>query len=334
MSWFTRKNQKGFTLIELLLALAILGVVTYFIVSLTSSVRHGGKVGETKQRMEIISAKMKEYYRHQGVMPEYPTGRPNEVPVDALNLEAKFRFDGWGQPIFYHYYNDGTNYDPKVINEVEVDNVSNMAGYLLSYGGNQDQDVTLDDDDNTAESGGDDILMAINVNREAMEIALDEVRELQRRVNQFDNLFTGSDMCGVAGDPANHSDCQPGGDLNWPLEDNGGANPNCGTASLDQIESVWDGTGSGNYGCDTTWYSSIGRDSDFSSTNDDATLKFIVGYYALGNNYLLDPWGNPYQWGCGLTACDTTYNTDNNRYRKFFSQGPDGSSDTNDDIIP
>ncbi|MFP4129064.1 MAG: prepilin-type N-terminal cleavage/methylation domain-containing protein, partial [Desulfonatronovibrio sp.] len=205
MSWLIRKDQKGFTLIELLLALAILGVVTYFIVSLTSSVRQGGKAAETSQRMEIISAKMKEYYRAQGEMPDFPedsdgTTLTNEVPVDRLNLEAKYKFDGWGQPIYYHFYNDGSDFDPKVINEVEVDGVDNMAGYLLIYGGDQDDAATLTDDDNTAESAGDDILMAINVNREAMEIALDEVRELQRRVNQFDNLFAGvdnSETCGI-----------------------------------------------------------------------------------------------------------------------------------------
>lgn len=338
MSWFTRKNQKGFTLIELLLALAILGVVTYFIVSLTSSVRHGGKVGETKQRMEIISAKMKEYYRHQGELPVPAGTGDDEVPVDALNLEAKFRFDGWGQPIRYYVADDividgtasplpanayrGVEIDISDIRGVTVDGVGNMAGYLLSFGGDQEIDVEddLGDIDDVITSAGDDILMAINVNREAMEIALDEVRELQRRVNQFDNLFDGPDACKEVVDDDGTATCPP---VNPPygnydpdpaVEAN---DPNCGTATLDQIQEE-----DGIYSCDTAILS--GRPSGFI---EDA-LSFIVAYYGLADNYLYDPWGRPYQWGCSEDICSVAagprFGTGDKQYRKFFSLGPDG----------
>jgi prepilin-type N-terminal cleavage/methylation domain-containing protein len=306
MSWLIRKNQKGFSLIELLLALAILGVVAYFIVTLTNSVRHGGKVGDTKQRMEIISAKMKEYYRHQGELPEPPTGT-NEVPVDDLNLEAKFRFDGWGQLINY--------FKGVSIDDVTVDGVDDMAGYLISSGGDQTGIPTSLT--NSISTSDDNIVIAINVNREAMEVALDEVRELQRRVNQFDNLFTGSAACDAANGTTS-SDCEPGGGSPvWELNSH-----NCGTGSLDQIQDEGPATTADNYGCDNTWYTNIGRNTSFSSTNE-AALQFIIGYYALGDNYLNDPWDNPYQWGCG-DYCTNTYHTFDPRYRKFFSMGPDG----------
>jgi hypothetical protein len=194
---------------------------------------------------------------------------------------------------------------------------------LISGGSNQEISNDTIVDSTTYDTASDDIVEPINVNQEATEIALDEVRELQRRVNQFDNLFTGADSCAPASD-LSHSDCKPGttdssGDT-WSLD-----GVNCGTGSLDQIQDDSD-----SYGCFSSDLS--GRGSDFIT---DA-LHFIIAYYALGDNYLLDPWGNPYQWGCSDTICTTApnYTPPDPQYRKFFSMGPDGEAGTGDDIIP
>lgn len=292
-------------------------------------------MGETRQRMEVISAKMKEYYRHQGELP-VPAGETlpaspfpvtlleGGVPVDELNLEAKFAMDGFGQRFVYRVQtrNGSTNRD---ISAFTVDGIQYIAGVLISGGGNQNISTGATGtivNNTTYNTTGDDVVVPVNVNREAMEIALDEVRELQRRVNQFDNLFEGTNICNFANNPALNSGCQPAKGGDWDLD-----STNCGTGSLDQIQDEGPATTANNYGCDTGWYTSIGRNADFSSTNN-AALQFIVGFYALGNNYLLDPWGNPYQWGCGPVCTVTdSFCTADPRYRKFFSTGPDGDID-------
>jgi hypothetical protein len=86
--------------------------------------------------------------------------------------------------------------------------------------------------------------------------------------------------------------------------------------------------GSGGVGClpnaDFTNDPNCGR-----ATLDGCTpgneLNDLVQLYGLGQQYLLDPWGNPYEWGRGIPETDR-------RYHVFFSRGPDGTLYTDDDI--
>jgi prepilin-type N-terminal cleavage/methylation domain-containing protein len=318
MSGLIPRNEKGFSLIELLLALAILGVVTYFVVTLTNSIRHGNKASTTEQRMEIIAAKMKEYYRHQGELVNAASG--NEVPVDELNLEQKYRYDGWGQPIYYH--------NASRINDATVDGAPNMAGYLLSLGGDQTLDatsnqagtspLTLSTLEDTAYLQGDDLLLPINVNREATEIALDELRMLQEKVKAFDRAFAGVDNNGSG--TIDGSGCVPADDYPagmCPPTRTNAVDPNCGTATLDNVEDQG-----------ASAYST--RGCSYTNATD-----LMVKYYSLADDYYNDPWDNSYQWGCNSTFTNCNYNcsADNPRYRKFFSMGANSTDDA-DDITP
>jgi prepilin-type N-terminal cleavage/methylation domain-containing protein len=288
------KDNTGFSLLEIVVALAIIGIITGFAISISNSINNMGKTTETKNRMGIIVQEIKDYYKGHGSIPAPAVA--NRVPIDAgtLNMEQKTRLDSWGK---YLYYYTGIS-----ISSVIVNNGNKLAGYIISNGPDQIRDTDVTTDPNLVIIKGDDILIPVNVSNEAIQITLGELMVLQDKINAYDALFEGIDNDGDGApdedgcikDLGNAAACPPSGDND----------PNCGTATLDNLPGY------------TCTYSTA-----------DA-ISLITELYSLSTQYKTDPWGNAYVWG------DASLTTTNPRYHKFFSKGSDGVTGTSDDIIP
>ncbi|MCK5098685.1 MAG: hypothetical protein KAR45_11315, partial [Desulfobacteraceae bacterium] len=185
---------------------------------------------------------------------------------------------------------------------VSVNSGNSVAGYIISNGPNQTRETDIITNPDIITIAGDDIVIPVNVSSEAVEVTLTELKVLQDKINAYDALFEGIDNDGD-GAPDEDGCVNDTGLANCPPT--GDNDPNCGTATLDNL--------SGNYNC--TY-----------STAD--VISLITDLYSLSSQYIADPWGNNYIWG------NATLGAANPRYHKFYSQGPDAASGTADDIIP
>ena len=292
-------NNRGFTLLELLLALGILGVIAVFAVSISHSTRNLVKTSETKNRMKEVKRAVLDYYRAHGNLPM--PALKNEVPVaaSALNLEQSYRLDAWGR--YFHY--DQSLHDHYTsrtdITGLSVDGKP-VAGVIIS--GGPDQNIEPGNTGSEYTTGGDDMVLAISVNEQAMAIAMNDLQIMQSKVQAFDRMFAGVDN-NAKGGVDEHGCVKADG-----CPQTGMANdPNCSTATLDAV---------------TPSYS-------FCSKTVDSPAELIAGLYKLGETVLLDPWLHEYSWGDAFS-----YNTSDQRYHKFFSAGPNGIAGDDDDIIP
>lgn len=314
-----KKQIKGFSLLEILLVLGIIGIVSVFAIGISHSLKNMSSVSETSQRMKLIAAKAKDYYRGHESLPD-PTST-DEIPVgaSALDLEQKYRLDSWGQYLYYYRISAGGVTD---INGTTVDG-KGVAGVIISSGPNQTFDsFNTASPPTTYPEGGsytvnDDIIMPINVHQEAVEIALAELKVLQDKVKAFDALYEGIDNDGNGTPDDNTCLSATQSSPSCPPISNMTNDPNCGTATLD----LTNGTPT-TYGCNTTYASGT-------------ALDVIVGYYSLSTAQQTDPWGNNYVWGrnVGTTAEGTIIDSTVRWYHKFYSQGPSTTVDS-DDILP
>ncbi len=356
-------SQKGISLIEILLALAILGVIGFYFSGMITLVDQGDRTDRCLARMNEIADQLKEFYRGRQNLPdpsenaalETILANAGEVPVQQLNLAQKYRLDTWGQHFLYArpVKQDGRGQEITDIAGFKVDG-RDAAGILISLGPNQKADYDQNDTEFT--TSGDDMLLPITLEKEAFEIAMEALEVLDKRVSAYDRHFAGIDNRDLPNTPIDnlktsyehtapvpplpyppypnpivsdpeapgyHPDredflrsenyllidadgCAPasGGTivrncLVQPPARNLENDPNCGRASIDS--------------CDTSL---------------DA-LEDLREIFELGERYLLDPWGNPYQWGNSAI-----FGNEDRRYHLFFSMGPDGEANTLDDITP
>jgi len=408
-SWFS----SGFTLLEIVLVLAIIGVASVSIMWISNSLQNMSKVSETKQRMTLIAEKAKDYYRGQQILPGpdvLAAGPANtEVPIDSsdLDLEQKYRLDAWGQYLYYFRDQNKQNisYDCShsgaiskclitigankrtLIRGLEV-NDKRVAGVLISKGPNQilDTDIkpTPQDSQGSQDSlswgkttiyktRGDDIVIPINVTKEAMEIAIDDLLILQNKVNAFNKLFESVDNNSSRGidDESNDTVGRCPGATTAPCtpdswicpfdpaitQDKNYADPRQGTIVLDHIMA----NKYLNLLCDTCPPSSnppyspvcwdqvetFGNVPSRLETMDLTTRAYLYLFYQLQDDIMIDPWLNGYLWGCGSDVCNNIngkgylkkHEKSDKRYHKFYSAGPDGLADPvggplTDDIFP
>jgi len=148
-------NNKGFTLLETVIVISIIGVISFFALGITSSMKAASKLTVTKSNMEIIAKKARDFYRGHGDLPKAsedsgtvpatdddPPLTGNMVPVDAktFDLEPKYRLDAWGRYLLYFTYtNDGEGNRP---GEIAIDTPGG-GGSLVSFHPTSGSDRTL-----------------------------------------------------------------------------------------------------------------------------------------------------------------------------------------------
>ena len=323
-------GENGYTLVELLSVAAVIMFAGIFLLRLSHSITGRDQFTATDNRIAVIEAKIRQYYlAHQ----QLPGNAANEIPVDiaALDLEQKYRLDGWG-----HYFRYTTE------DITSLTDVDGRAASIVS--GGPDQDIDSEDDN---------ITVYIDLYTEAGEITRRKIRMLMEKVSTYDALFAGIDNDGVNQDfyntitslsdpsptPAIDEDPLDAADIVDTLDPedvicppvSGFENdPASGLPTLDEIEKAMDGvTGAESYTCTT------GR---FLATHLATYYHLRTGFTDDGidpGGYDVDPWQNSLQWGyIGKTLDDGSIISDsmNPRYHTFFSSGPD-STTIEDDII-
>jgi len=289
----------GFSLLELMLALGILGIIAVFAVSISHSTRNLTKINETKNRMGEVKRAALAYYQGHKDLPA-PVGT-NEVPVAAsgLNLEQKHRLDAWGRYLYYDRAQHPVFTLRTDIAGITVDNKA-VAGVIVS--GGPDQTIEAANTGSPYASAGDDIILPISANEQALAHARHDLEMLQDKVQALDKMFAGVDN--NSGSGVDEDGCVPA--MGCPQS--GTSNdPNCSFATLDAISASY----------------------PFCGITIDTPAELIAGFYDLGDTILLDPWLNEYVWGDA-----STYAASDPRFHRFFSAGPDGIAGNGDDVIP
>ncbi|MFH0813023.1 MAG: hypothetical protein V2A69_09320 [Pseudomonadota bacterium] len=178
----TRKildRENGFTLIGIALLVLAIGIIAVIAGVLGVKLQSIARERDTVKRMTVIRNALKDYYRgHQDLPAPVGTGA-DEVPVQDLNLEQKYRVDTWGQ---YFFYRRDTHPSYPTRTDIVGLNVNgnNVASIVISFGPDQTQD-TLPQNGNEFTTTDDDIVTLINVQSEAIEIANNELHELAKK---------------------------------------------------------------------------------------------------------------------------------------------------------
>lgn len=367
------RSQKGISLIEILLSLAILGFIGYYFSGMINLVDQGNKTDQSLTRMNEIAEQLKDFYRGQQNLPA-PNDNERiddiiittnelenlgEVPVQQLNLSQKYRLDTWGQYILYFYLEKQRDSEELMVDIVGCKADGRITGgVLISLGPDQQLNSEYNLQNNPAifTAQGDDLIIPITLEKEAWEISMGCLEVLNKRVDAYDRHFAGvdnRDLSSISLDSLNSSYIhQPPGDPPYPyppypnptVSDPGA--PGYHPDSLNFLSS-------GNYylldadGCVPAIVDSgticipdppvdflindpnCGRASIDACSNPADALTRILTIYGLGNKYSIDPWGNSYQWGNS-----SIFENEDRRYHLFYSMGPDGEPNTDDDITP
>ncbi|MFH0813615.1 MAG: type II secretion system protein, partial [Pseudomonadota bacterium] len=176
--------EKGFTLIGVVLLLLAIGIIAVIAGVLGVKLQFIAKERNTVNRMIVIRDASKDYYRGHRNLPD-PAG--TNVPVQDLDVEQKYRVDAWGQ---YFYYNritktvDGISPATITITATNIIGLSvngkQVAGVIISGGANQTIEPSTISG-TTFTKTGDDIVVPINVQAEAIEIANNELHIMAKK---------------------------------------------------------------------------------------------------------------------------------------------------------
>jgi type II secretory pathway pseudopilin PulG len=182
-------REKGFSLLMIVLIFVVVAAAGVGAAFFAAKIKTIAAERQTNKRMLAIQAAAEQYYRGH---PD--TGLPGpspgaEVPVQAaaLNLPQSHRYDAWGKP--FEYYRDPGGDIVGIYVDTTDDSVVNgnrVAGYILSGGLNQKiESSVLPGSPPSITKTGDDILLPINVQAEAIEIAMAELVVLSQKSCAF-----------------------------------------------------------------------------------------------------------------------------------------------------
>jgi hypothetical protein len=170
----TGKNQSGIAMLGIVLVIVIILIALVSAVSLGPKLQNIANERKTSKGANVIVDAMRQYYLARG---ELPGSSP--VPVGDLSLEQKYRYDAWGKE--WEYYKAPT------ITGMTVDG-QQVAGVLISGGPDQVRGTNVDDTvtpwvlTTSGLAADDDIVIPINVQAEAIQIARDEMEVLRHKV--------------------------------------------------------------------------------------------------------------------------------------------------------
>ncbi|MDR0571626.1 MAG: type II secretion system GspH family protein [Rickettsiales bacterium] len=173
-----KKYDKGFTLVEMSLVLAISAILLVGALDITRAVRSMTSQNDTAQKLRVIEKAINAYilehrklpcpagmklttksanYGKEACSPSVGDGitqaKKNSllvgtIPVDDLNLERRYLFDGWNNKFVYlvlkDYTGDENNLFSKAIDSSELINLK-FSYVLISHGRNKIGGVHYDD---------------------------------------------------------------------------------------------------------------------------------------------------------------------------------------------
>ncbi len=191
------QNNKGFSLIIIVVVFVSTIILVIGGSRMTVKMKQISDKRNTLNRMKAIIQSSKDYYKsnHDLFLSNSEESSSSDIQVPGSNyirygrvpitlgLDQKYQVDKFGKFLEYHLVERGTDEnDFTDIDGITVDGVQ-AAGVIISYGSNQIRDCTIPDNSaNSYLSGGDDILVPINVMKEARQIALEEMKVIRKKL--------------------------------------------------------------------------------------------------------------------------------------------------------
>jgi|GEM_PF-4385959 len=185
------RRRPGFSLVLVVIIFTTLAVLAVAAGLMNRNLAVTANQRQTIIRMNTIQDAVKKYFRGRELMPQGIGTGGKDVPVrnDYLNLEQKYKFDAWGQPFLFLVPPSG----PGAISSVNIDvggdgnnDFSGVAGAVISFGMDQTQDPSTNYANLAAIIvAGDDLVVPLNVQKEAREIASEELAVLTKKSCAF-----------------------------------------------------------------------------------------------------------------------------------------------------
>ncbi len=189
------KNNHGMALIFMVLLFSAAAATSVIFISLAVKVKNIQKESVTETRLAEIRTALRNYYRIHYDLPDSSLTSPiNTLPTVLLNLPPKYRFDSNGQIIYYNRL-PATGHMTTVRNiQVHGATAQDLVAAVLVAAG---PDKSISPSNQSPPYGdpaaplNDDLVLAISLEAEALNIASHTVAALQQTATAYDSIFYG-----------------------------------------------------------------------------------------------------------------------------------------------
>ena len=189
------KNNQGVALVFMVLLFAAAAAASIMLLSVGIKVKSLEEEGITQARLDEIRNALRNYYLIHYDLPDPSATTPAySVPTVSLNLPQKYRFDSNGQMIRYDRLPRGDAMATVRNIEVHGSGEDYKVGAVLVAPG---PDKTISEGnrsspyDDPVGSGGDDLVVAVSLEAEALKVAKHAVAVLQQTAKAYDAIFYG-----------------------------------------------------------------------------------------------------------------------------------------------